>query len=412
MNTTVAVAVAAANPHVWAPTLAYFVAFVVQGMIAGALGPALPGLVAQVGAPVSALSWLFAARALGSLLSATQGGRLYDRWPGHPMMAGALVGCAVLLALMPLAGNLWLLVALVALLGAAMGVTNMGGNTLLAWVHRERVAPYMNALHFLAGLGSFLSPLLVAWLSPAGGNSAAVFWLLALLMLPAASLMLWAPSPDSRPASTNGQGAVRDRRLVALFVLFMFCYAGAEAGFGSWLYSYAVGLGLADAASAAYLTAGFWGALTTGRLLMVPLTAWLRPRVILVADLVGALAGVGLILARPDSLEVLWVATLLCGFSMASVFPVALAFLQRRIPVTGRVTGYFLVGGMGGAIVSPWLIGALIESLGVGVLMTVIAVDLVVTGLVLTWLLLASREPLGKRGGGSDQEAGSIASGA
>jgi nitrate/nitrite transporter NarK len=78
---------------------------------------------------------------------------------------------------------------------------------------------------------------------------------------------------------------------------------------------------------------------------------------------------------------------------MASVFPIALTFVQRRIPVTGQVTGYFFVGAMGGSIVLPWLIGVLIEPVGINVVMIIIAGDLVVTALLFTWLLIGWREP-------------------
>ncbi len=411
MNTSVATAGAPANPGALAATMAYFATFIAQGMIAGVFGPALPNLVAQVGAPLSALSWLFAARALGSLATSTQGGRLYDRLPGHPMMAGALLGCALLLALLPLANSLWLLVALVALLGAGIGVTNLGANTLISWVHQERVGPYMNALHFFFGLGSFLSPLIVAWMTTAGGNSAPAFWVLALLMIPAAGWLLWVPSPRGAAAIGDGAQGPIDRRLVALFVVFFLFYVGAEVGFGSWVYSYAVGMSLGDAATGAYLTSAFWGALTAGRLLSVPLAGRVRPRVILGADLGGALVGIGIILIWSDSLSALWVGTLLCGFSMASVFPIALTFVQRRIPVTGQVTGYFLVGAMGGSILVPWLIGALIEPLGVSVVMIVIAVDLAFTALVLAWLLIGWPEPMRKCSEPECQDAEGIASG-
>jgi hypothetical protein len=33
-------------------------------------------------------------------------------------------------------------------LGMAEGALDVGGNTLLVWVHQEKVGPFMNGLHF------------------------------------------------------------------------------------------------------------------------------------------------------------------------------------------------------------------------------------------------------------------------
>ncbi|MDX1655563.1 MAG: MFS transporter, partial [Candidatus Competibacteraceae bacterium] len=260
MNTAVTVVAGAAlGPRPLLATYAYFLAFIAQGMVGAVLAPTLPGLVAQTGAPLSAISLLFAMRALGGLAGAAQGGRLYDRLPGHPVMALALLAAAVLMALLPLAYGLWFLVALVTLLGSATGVLNLGGNTLLAWVQRERLAPYMNALHFCFGLGAFLSPLLVAGLMGPGGDSALALWVLALLLLPVAGLLLWIPSPASLARQGSGGEVAVDHRLVVLFVVFFCGYVGAEVSFGSLIYSYAVEQQLLDAAGGALLTGAFWG---------------------------------------------------------------------------------------------------------------------------------------------------------
>ena len=47
-------------------------------------------------------------------------------------------------------------------MGVAEGALDVGGNTLLIWVHRHKVGPFMNGLHFFFGAGAFLSPIIIA----------------------------------------------------------------------------------------------------------------------------------------------------------------------------------------------------------------------------------------------------------
>ena len=338
-------------------TCAYFAAFVSLGLASASLGPTLPGLAALTASSVAQISTLFIARSLGYLVGSALGGRLYDRAAGHPVMAASLVAMAGAMGLIPLASVLWLLFLAVLLLGLVEGIVDVGGNTFLVWLHRQGVGPYMNALHFTFGLGAFLSPVIIAQLALQGGGLRLAYWTLAVLLLPAALWLVRLPSP-SAPTRTASDPAERGAgRALALTVAFFFLYVGAEIGFGGWIYSYAVGLRLASQVAAAYLTSAFWGAFTAGRLLGIPLAVRYPPQAILLADLAGALASLGLLLAAPGSALVAWIGACGVGLCMASTFPAMLALAQRRLRITGRVTGWFLIGGSAGGMTLPWVIG-------------------------------------------------------
>jgi FHS family Na+ dependent glucose MFS transporter 1 len=178
--------------------------------------------------------------------------------------------------------------------------------------------------------------------------------------------------------------------VVALIACLLLLYVGAEASVGGWIYTYAEAMGLADAATAAYLTSGFWGALTVARLAAIPIAARSRPRSILVADLLGCLAGAGLILALPASRGALWAGTLGLGASMGSIFPTAITLAERRVVITGRITAWFLVGSSIGAMVLPWIIGQLFGPVGPRVAVLAVLVTLAVALAVLGVLLAYS----------------------
>lgn len=378
-----------------AKTAAYSAAFVSLGLVTSSLGPTLLGLAENTQTEVREISFLFTARSFGYMLGSLLGGRLYDRVPGHTVMAGALAVMMLMMALAPLLSLLWLLVLILLLLGIAEGSLDVGGNTLLIWVHRHKVGPFMNALHFFFGLGAFLGPVIIAQVILRTGGITWAYWILALLILPTALWLARLSSPPIQTGSDDPQVEQTNNLLVALIAAFFFLYVGAEVGFAGWIFTYAVTLDLAAEASAAYLTSAFWGAFTVGRLFTIPIAVRFRPRIILLSNLVGSLLSVLLILIAINSLPALWIGTMGIGLSMASIFPVTLSLAERRMVITGRVTGIFLVGASLGAMSIPWLIGQLFDTLGPPAMMIMTMIILLLAvGMLILLLLKSERRPL------------------
>jgi FHS family Na+ dependent glucose MFS transporter 1 len=237
----------------------------------------------------------------------------------------------------------------------------------------------MNGLHFFFGVGAFLAPLIVAQLMLLTGGIRGPFWLLALLILPAIIWLARLPSPAAPAGSTGNRARPVSRLALALFILFFFLYVGLEVSYSGWIYTYALEMGLAGQATAAYLTSAFWGAITLGRLLNVALAIRFNPQAILYTDLGGAVLCTGLMVAWPGSATALWLGTIGLGLCLASVFSAAMALAERRMPITGRTTGLFLVGASLGAMCLPWLVGQLFEPVGPPVLMMTIIATLLIT---------------------------------
>jgi FHS family Na+ dependent glucose MFS transporter 1 len=386
-------------------TTGYYASFIVLGLVTASLGPTLPGLAEHTQSQLSEIGFVFTARALGYLLGSYLGGRTYDRLPAHPVLAAVLVVLAFTLFLTPLVGQLWLLTLVVLLLGATEGALDVGGNALLVWLHGSRVGPYMNGLHFFFGVGALSSPIIVAQTIALTGDIVWAYWVLALLALPVA---LWMaalrrrtpPRPEgatehiqgNRSAAIGELPGSSQRSLLLMLCALLVLYVGAEATFGGWIYTYAFALGLGTETSAAYLTSGFWGALTVGRLISIPLASRRQPQTLLLADLVGCVASVALLLLGPRTPAVTWMGTLGLGLSMASVFPAVISLAESRMAVTGRVTAWFFVGASLGGMSVPWLTGQLFESAGPQSMMAVILADLAMA-LGLCWVMLRYVSP-------------------
>ena len=369
-----------------AVTAGYFALFLTLGIAAALVGPTLPELAAHTHSQLSAISIIFSTRALGGLVGSFRGGRLYDHLPGHRVIAVMLLVMGTAIVLVPALHELWLMATLLFLVGIAEGVLHVGGNTLVLWVQRRNAASYLNGLHLFFGIGAFIGPALIALLLAVGAGISGAYWSVAILALPVALYLLRWPSPTPAAGGQAGATAPLNVRLLALFCLFFFLYVGSEISFSSWIYTYAVTQQLATLTTAAYLTSVFWGTVTLGRLASISLTLRWRPRRILLIDLLGALASILLILLGGSSVAV-WVGTAGFGLSVASVFPTTMALAGRRMPVSGRATGWFFVGSSLGGMLLPWLIGQLFEPLGAQAMIGVIMVGL--TGALVVLAVLA-----------------------
>jgi len=386
------------NPQKRLITAAYYVAFITLGLVIGAVGPVLPTLAQHTGVALDAISLIFITNSLGYMAGTWLGGRAYDRLPGHKLMAAALVLASVMLIFLPGASVLWLLALVMALLGFFEGCVDVGGNTLLLWLHGSKVGPFMNGLHFFFGVGAFVAPILVAQITRLSGDIHWVFWSFAIVNLPIAFWIWRLPSPAVRPEGIGvGQPKVQASPLIlGLLVAFFLLYVGLEAGYANWIYTYAISLGLADAAGAAYLTSAFWGAFTLFRLVGVGISTRVPSQSILISNFVGATVGLGLVMLAPGSQTALWAGTFILGASLASIIPTILTLAEQRLHLTGSITGWCFFGGGIGHMLLPWLIGQAFVTLGPASMMVLLAIDLVFNVLVLGLLLWKSVYPSGK----------------
>ncbi|HEX7620202.1 MAG TPA: MFS transporter, partial [Anaerolineales bacterium] len=342
-------------------TFAYYATFITLGATMAISGPALPWLARHTASRLDQISIIFIASSLGYMAGSHLGGRAYDRFPGHRIQAMALLLISLSAALVPVMHSLWFLVAVLFLLGIFQGALDVGCNTLLTWIHGEKVGPFMNGLHFFFGVGSFLAPLIFARVVLASNEIHWVYWIFSLLTVPLAAWLWFLPSPPIRRRIENATSQKPINGLFIVFVLFFLFSVGLELGYGNWIYTFSARLHLASEIGAAYLTSAFWGAFSVGRLLGIGISSRFRPQTILVTDLAGCLVAFAILLFWPNSSLALWTGTIVMGLSIASVFATGMAFAEQRLSLTGVLTGWIIVGGGFGGLVFPWLIGQLFD---------------------------------------------------
>jgi len=354
-------------------TVCYYLAFLALGLTTGAIGPALPHLAEQTHSPIKDISYLFVSLALGYLLGSLASGRLIDRIKGHPVIIAGLVGMAVTIALVPLTLDLRLLIILAFMVGLSQSFVDVGGNLMIVWVYGQDVGPFMNGLHLSFGIGTLISPLIIAASLELGGSITWGFIGLAMLSLPAAIGLLKLPNPTSPVnAQTNREDQASKSRLIPLVIfimLFYFVYIGFEGGFGAWLYTYALETGLATQVTAAYLTSIFWAAFTFGRLLGIPAARKFSPGTMIFTGLVVSLISISLLSVFSTSPVMLWCGTFGYGLGVSTLFPTLLTLASQYMTLSGRTTSLFFASASAGGMFFPWLVGQLISTFGLQIMM-------------------------------------------
>lgn len=374
-------------------TLSYFAAFVALGLTVASLGPTLQALATRAGVGYDRISLLFTSRAVGTLIGAYLFGRLYDRASGHPILAAAIISLAALMAVAPLPIGLGLMVLLFALVGLADSGIDVGGNTLTVWAHRERPGPYVNALHLSFGIGAFLAPVVVAEVWRRTESIIWVYQVMALLIALPLLLLAGTRSPRLSAAEAAGDSKGSPRSLVALLVIFLFLFVGAESSGGGWIYSYARAHGMEET-RAAYATSVYWGGYTLSRLCSIAVAARLSPRQMLSINLAGALASIALLIIGGGRAEVIWAGAGLLGWFIGPVFPSTVALAGESLRLTGRVTSWFLVGAAAGAMFLPWLIGQFFARGGPEAVVWILLADLALASLLAAASMMRARRAL------------------
>lgn len=375
-------------------TIAYYLAFIILGMTTAASGPSLPKLAEHTSSGLDRVSLIFIFGSLGYVLGSFLGGRAYDRFSSHKLMSITLVLIATASALIPNARSMEPLLFAMFLSGLASGIIDVGGNALLLWTHGDKSGPFLNGLHFFFGVGSLIAPLVLAQVLLYTGDIYWMYYFFAIITVPLLVWLWFLPEPH-KPSHTNMEtNTTFPMSTVVLTLILFFLYVGLELGFGNWIYTYALTLGLGTTVTAAYLTSAFWGSFTFGRLLGVWISTRMRPLNIIIMDLIGCTLSTILIILWRESSIALWIGTFGLGISMASIFPSIIMLAGERMRITGTITGWFLVGSGAGSMLLPWLIGQIFVVTGPQAMNTVLLVDIALTFLVLFMFSAQKKELL------------------
>lgn len=370
-----------------------YLGFISLGLPDGTLGVAWPAVYPELGLPVGMAGALML---VGTLLTATAGfssGWIVARFRTGPVLlvSGVLTGGALLL--LSHAQQLATLFLAVVPLGLGAGAVDAGLN---GYVARHYSGRHMNWLHACWGIGATTGPLLMGQaLATTHGWRGGYLMIgsiqLGLAVLFLATLRWWDKVPERALADAQGEAGARPTRRAntregwASAVIFML-YTGAEIGIGLWAGTILVVERGLSPDRAALWVAGYFGAITVGRIAVGFVHGRWTNRAIVRAGVLLALASAAVFTVGGAG-TVAMASLALVGLGFAPIYPGLMHEVPRRFApeavqaVIGRQSG----AGALGAAIFPALAGAIAQH-SVAAVMALPLTLIALLALAVAWL--------------------------
>jgi len=258
----------------------------------------------------------------------------------------------------------------------------------------------MGLLHAAYGLGAFSSPLIATQFAQMSNWSYhfLVSSLIAILNSIVIAIIFRGRSQDDCLAqigqgpgevNTSEQSQARQilsNRAVHLLALFILVYIGVEMTIGGWIVTYIIKV-RGGSPSSGYVSSGFFGGLTLGRVLLLWVNAKIGERLALFIYAVLALAFELVVWIIPS---LLWnaVAISVVGLLLGPMFPMAMNHSRRILPrwiLTGSI-GWITGFGQAGSAFLPFITGSVVENFGMQslqpLLVTMMVLLMVIWGVI------------------------------
>jgi len=283
------------------------------------------------------------------------------------MLLGGLTLVVLGTAGVALSSSLWLTFACAVITGLGFGTAVVTINLLVAQSFPGNNVALLNLVNFFFGLGAVLGPALASLTIRAVDSALPALWVGIVLV---AIVLPFTGRLSSRAAKT-GQlprdtlvHLVRSPLLWIMGALLLF-YVGAENGLGAWTTTYMERTTQASPATGALVTAGFWLALTAGRMCATLIGSRIAPGPLLLGALTGATAGGIIVAVGTGSAPLATLGILILGFCFGPIFPTALALVSATFPEgTGTATSVVVALGALGGMIFPALQGYVQETVG------------------------------------------------
>jgi fucose permease len=343
-------------------SVAAYAGMFVFGIVMALLGAILPSLSSRLHFEMADIGTLFLVMNAGMLASSLVLGLIMDRFGMKlPLAAGAVLVASTLF-LIASAHSFTALLPPVLLLGIGGASLNGGTNTLVADLHSDAVrkSAALNRLGVFFGFGALFLPFVIGALL-ASLSLEAILAATAGLCAAAAifTATLRFPAPKQRNALPLAEipGFLRSP-LVLSFGFLLFLESGSEFTLGGFISMYlARDMAIASVAAVSWILAGYWASIMISRAVLSRVSLGMNPYRTLLYCAGGAGAGALLAAIAPGPGFAAF-AILLCGCSLAGVYPSALGIVGARFQShSGTVFGILFAVALAGGMLLPWVAG-------------------------------------------------------
>jgi len=244
-------------------------------------------------------------------------------------------------------------------LGASAAVLQVAGNPIMRDVSAEgKYSRNLSLAQFVKAIGSLSGPLIPVIAKRMGYDWTVIFPIYAVAIL--ITIVSIAPlrvnerrADDARPATFGSSLALMTSPYVAMMVLAIFFYVGAEVSVSASIPLYLKESFDIDVKNTGLLGTGvFFLALTIGRFVGGVILNWLSPRTFL--TLTCLISVVGLLGLYVPNGKVAAACFFLIGIGFANIFPLVFSITVDSMPQhTNALSGLMVTAIVGGAFLPP-----------------------------------------------------------
>lgn len=340
--------------------------FAFLGSVQALYGPLLPGLRETFVLDAGAVGLIFTAHGLGALL-----GILIPSLLRAQSFAKHWLGIASILLLVGAGGVAvapsWLATLAAAfVLATGFGIHVVRLNSLFVASFGTRGMTMLQLINAAFSIGSILGPLMLGLAGSASPRLFGVVAAVALALAPASLAtdrtvrqILEASDEEDAEANARSRAHTGSRTLLAAFVALMCLTVGVENSLAGWMTTLALADGYSFEA-AANLTAAFFGAIFTGRLV----AAALGHRLPAAYQVISAIVFIAIVLSIAIVTDIGPIAFAVAGFGIAPIFAATLVWLGSRLPTSAHANTIVIAGALLGSAILPAFVGRVTAQLG------------------------------------------------
>src|SRR5664279_319141 len=282
-----------------------------------------------------------------------------------------------------------LLLVATAMLGLGFGLTLGSISTYAGAFMPDRRDVALTALNVLLGLGTALSPLLVAIFTELG-QWWYLPWLAAVGLV--ALIVVSVRQPMNVPTVGSARAGGKVPTAFFLFAAALVIYGVAETMFGNWGTTLLVGRGVRATAANGALAA-FWAAVTVGRLMIALASTRIRSVYIYVV-LPWAIAAALLLAPTAKTAEAGIALFALGGLACSGFFPMTIGYGESTFPGIVELTaGWLIAAYQLGYGLAAFGGGALQSAVSLSTIFRLVAVLAVVMGVLAVAIARRQRRP-------------------
>ncbi|KAA1472100.1 MFS general substrate transporter [Dentipellis sp. KUC8613] len=352
--------------------------FFLEGWNDGTTGPLLPVIQKHYNVGFAVVSLIFVLNCIGFVIGAFLNVHLNDKFGfGKVSFTGSVCQLATYAILAP-AGPFPLMIIAYGLAGFGMALQNACANGFVGSLNKG-TATKLGFLHGSYGLGAFVAPLAATHFAQMRHWS--FHFLISLGLAVSNTVVLsavfkfrtqdeimaeagHAPGELSK-VSESKYRQIMGIKVVHYLALFALIYIGVEVTLGGWIVTFII-QERQGGANAGYISSGFFGGITVGRIGLIWLNRWIGERNAL---FLYALIAIGLevtVWVVPSLIENA-VAVSVIGVLMGPMYPILVNHTKSILPgwlLTGSV-GWITGIGQAGSAVLPFVAGVLASKFGI-----------------------------------------------